>query len=59
MVVFLFNENNTIKSISQFNLNDKKDIKYIKDKTPYELIERGLIEKIFGGVGNNLPNIAE
>ena len=59
MLVFMFNENNSVKSVSQFNLNDQKDIKYIKDKTPYQLKERGLIEKIFGGVGNNLPTTAQ
>ena len=52
MVVFIFNENETIKLISQYDLNDEQDIKYIKEKTPNELIKRGLIQKIFGGVGN-------
>ena len=58
MLFFMFNENNSVKSVSQFNLNDKKDIEYIKDKTPYQLKERGLIEKIFGGVGTNIFNPA-
>ena len=56
MVVFVFNENETIKFISQYDLNDEQDVKYIKDKTPHELIKRGLIEKIFGGVGNTTPS---
>ena len=55
----MFNENNTIKSFSQYDLNDQKDIEFIKDKTPNELIERGLIEKIFGGIGQNIPNTTE
>ena len=54
-----FNENNTIKSFSQYDLNDQKDIEFIKDKTPNELIQRGLIEKIFGGVGKNIPNTTQ
>ena len=53
MVVFIFNENETIKLVSQYDLNDEQDVKYIKDKTPHELIKRGLFQKIFGGVGTN------
>ena len=28
-----------------------KDIKFVKDQTSNEIVRRGLIEKIFGGVG--------
>ena len=59
MVVFIFNENETIKLVSHYDLNDEKDIQYIKDKTPYELIERGLIKKIFGGIGGTVPSTIE
>ena len=59
MVVFLFNKNETIKLVSQYDLNDEQDVKNIKDSTPNELIKRGLIEKIFGGIGNTLPNTTE
>ena len=59
LIVFMFNEKNIIKSLLQYDLNDQQDIKYIKDKTPNELIERGWIEKIFGGVGQNIPNTTE
>ena len=55
MVVFIFNENETIKSVSQYDLNDKQDVKNIKESTPNELIKRGLIQKIFGGIGNTVP----
>ena len=54
VLVFMFDENEKIKSISQFDLNDEKKINNINDKTPNELIERGLIEKIFGGVGKSV-----
>ena len=50
MLVFEFDENDTVKSITKFDLNDQKTINYIKDTTSHELIQRGLIEKIFGGV---------
>ena len=59
MVVFIFNENETIKSVSQYDLNDKQDVKNIKESTPNELIKRGLIQKIFGGVGNTVPSTTQ
>ena len=59
VVVFIFNENETIESISQYNLNDEQDVKNIKESTPNNLIKRGLIEKIFGGIGNNIPTTTE
>ena len=59
MVVFIFNENETIKLVSQYDLNDEQDVKNIKESTPNELIKRGLIQKIFGGVGNTVPSITQ
>ena len=50
LVVFVFNENETIKLVSQYDLNDEQDVKNIKESTPNELIKRGLIQKLFGGV---------
>ena len=59
MLVFEFDENDTIKSIAKFDLNDQKSINYIKDTTSHELIQRGIIEKIFGGVGSSVPSTTE
>ena len=59
IIVFVFNENETIKLVSRYDLNDKQDLKNIKDSTPNELIKRGLIEKLFGGVGNAIPSTTE
>ena len=59
MVVFIFNENETIKSVSQYDLNDEQDVKNIKESTPNELIKRGLIQKIFGGIGNTIPSTTQ
>ena len=59
MVVFVFNENETIKLVSQYDLNDEQDVKNIKDSTPNELIKRGLIQKIFGGIGNSAPSTTQ
>jgi len=59
MIVFIFNENETIKLVSQYDLNDEQDVKNIKDSTPNELIKRGLIQKVFGGVGKNMPSTTQ
>jgi len=59
MVVFIFNEDETVKLVSVYDLNDKKDIKFVEETTPNELIKRGLIEKIFGGVTNAVPNTTQ
>ena len=56
VVVFIFNENETIKLISQYDLNDEQDVKNIKETTPNELIERRLFKKIFGGIGKTVPS---
>ena len=59
VVVFIFNENETIKLLSQYDLNDEQDVKNIKESTPNELIKRGLIQKIFGGIGNTVPSTTQ
>ena len=58
LLVFEFNLEEKIKSINVYNLEDEKDIAIVKEKTKNNLIERGLIEKIFGGVGaaQEIPN---
>ena len=59
MLVFKFKENDTVESSTKYDLNDQKTIKYINDTTSHNLIERGLIEKLFGGIGNNIPSTVE
>jgi len=51
MIVFNFKENENVQSFNQYNLNQEQQINIIKDKTKNNLIDRGLIEKIFGGIG--------
>ena len=53
LLVFEFNSDEKIKSVNLYNLEDEKDIAIVKEKTKNNLMERGLIEKIFGGVGKN------
>ena len=51
MIVFNFEENENVKSFNQYNLNQEQHINFINDKTKNNLVERGLIEKLFGGIG--------
>jgi len=51
MIVFNFKKNGKIESFKQYNLSNEQQITFIKDKTKSNLVERGVIEKIFGGVG--------
>ena len=49
--VFKIDENDQIINSQVFNIRDIKDVKLSKDKTTNEVVRRGLLEKIFGGVG--------
>ena len=53
IMTFNFEENGNVKSFNQYDLNQENEINIVKDKTRNNLIKRGLIEKIFGGVGND------
>ena len=49
--VFRINENDQIVETKVYNTKDIKNIKFSDDKTSNEIVKRGLLEKIFGGVG--------
>ena len=49
--VFKINENDQIVESKVYNTKDIENIKFSDDKTSNEMIKRGLLEKIFGGVG--------
>ena len=49
--VFMFNEEDKIIDTKVFNTKNIKNIKFSDDKTSNNLIARGLLERIFGGVG--------
>jgi len=49
--VFKINENEEIIETKVFNTKDIENIKFSEDKTSNQLVKRGLLEKIFGGVG--------
>ena len=50
--VFRIDHNDKIIESKVFNTKDIKSIKFSKDKTSNDIIKRGLLEKVFGGVGN-------
>ena len=45
------NENAEIIETKVFNTKDIDIIKFSDDKTSNQIVKRGLLEKIFGGVG--------
>ena len=49
--VFKIDEDNQIINTEVFNIKDIKSIKLSNDNTTNEIVKRGLLEKIFGGVG--------
>ena len=50
--VFRIDENGKIVETKVFNTKDIQNVEISKDRTSNEIIKRGLLEKIFGGVGN-------
>mgnify|MGYP001481081770 CR=1 FL=1 len=49
--VFMFNDKDIIINTKVFDTKNIKHIKFSDDKTSNNLIKRGLLERIFGGVG--------
>jgi len=57
LFVFKIDNENKVISKNVYNLLNKKEIKFIEDETKNQIVKRGLIEQIFGGVGGQqLPN---
>ena len=60
LIVFKFDKNDNIEILEEFNLDDENQIKLIEETTPNKIIKRGLMEKIFGGVGkSSIPNTTQ
>ena len=51
LIVFHFDSNDTIENLNVSGLDEENEIKFVKDQTESELVEQGLLEKIFGGIG--------
>ena len=57
LFVFKINDNDKIVKSESINLLEEKNHKYRKIQTKNNIIKRGLIETIFGGIGANpMPN---
>ena len=55
--VFEFDQNDDVVDKKVLNLNELQKIKINKIRTSNKIVKRGLIEKIFGGVGTQkVPN---
>ena len=56
--IFKFDENERIINSQVFDLKETTDIQKIKNETENQIVERGLLERIFGGIGpqDQLPN---
>ena len=50
--VFKIDNNDKIVNTEVFNTKDINNIKFSDEKTSNEIVKRGLLEKIFGGVGS-------
>ena len=53
LLVFTFNQDDTVKLINEYDINEQNKIKLVKDQTESNIIKQGLLEKIFGGVGKS------
>ena len=49
--VFEFDEKDNILKSKVYNLENGKNIELVEDETSNDIIRRGLLERIFGGVG--------
>ena len=49
--VFKLDKNDQIIETKVFDIKDVENINFSNDKTSNEIVKRGLLEKIFGGVG--------
>ena len=57
LFVFEFDKNDLLINSKSINLLEQDISKYQKKETENRIIERGLIEKVFGGVGpSTMPN---
>ena len=60
VIVYNFDKNDNIILINEFNLDNERVVSLNKDRTLNNLSERGIIERIFGGVGKQqLPNTSQ
>ena len=61
ILVYYFDDENNIINTKKLNLDDEKTINISEDRIKNDLIKKGLIEKIFGGVSAqpSIPTTSE
>ena len=61
ILVYYFDDKNNIINTKKLNLDDEKTINISKNRVKNDLIKKGLIEKIFGGVSAqpSIPTTSE
>ena len=61
ILVYYFDEENNIINTKKLNLDDEKTIDISENRIKNDLIKKGLIEKIFGGVSAqpSIPTTSE
>ena len=61
ILVYYFDDDNNIIDSKKLNLDDEKTINISKNRVKNDLIKKGLIEKIFGGVSAqpSIPTTSE
>ena len=61
ILVYYFDDQNNIINSKELNLDDEKTINISKNRVKNDLIKKGLIEKIFGGVSTqpSIPTTSE
>ena len=61
ILVYYFDDENNIINAKKLNLDDEKNIDISENRIKNDLIKKGLIEKIFGGVSANpsVPTTSE
>ena len=57
IIVFKFDKDENILFTKYFDLTNKKNLDFIKQTTPNNIIKQGIIEQIFGGIGK--PNTSQ
>ena len=59
ITVFFFDSDYRVTNIKEYGLNNQKEIDYAKAETPNEILEKGFLEKIFGGIRTGTPVMPE
>ena len=61
ILVYYFDDENNVINAKKLNLDDEKTINISEDRIKNDLIKKGLIEKIFGGVSAqpSIPTTSE